>query len=123
MKPIKILIVEDNPMMTLLIKEVVVREGYEVFTATEGPGAIESARRELPELILLDVMIPKIDGFEVCRILHNDPKTSHIKIIILTALNRQVDEDAARAAGAYDFIPKPFDSVFLAQKIREAVKP
>lgn len=121
MKPVKVLVVEDNITMATLIKEILLREGWEVVTATDGPGAIETARRELPHAVILDVMIPKVDGFSVCRTLHEDPKTASIKVIMLSALNRKVDENAARSAGAVDYIVKPFDSVRLVQKIQQAV--
>lgn len=123
MNPIKILVVEDNLTILSLLEDIFKREGWRVFTATDGLDAVETARRELPDAMLLDIMIPKMDGFEVCRTLHEDPKTSHIKIVMLTALNRKGDMDAAKAAGAVDYVIKPFETRSLIKKIQQVVKP
>ena len=123
MKPLKILIVEDDAALATILGGIFQREGWQVSTAKNGPVAIEMAHREVPDAMVLDIMIPKIDGFEVCKTLRGDPKTTHIKIIMLTALSRSIDRDAARAAGAVDFITKPFDTQRLVQRIREVVRP
>jgi len=123
MKPIKILVVEDNVTISSLLTDIFKREGWEVLTAMDGPDGVEKAQREMPDAVILDVMIPKMDGFEVCRTLHSDAKTSHIKIVMLTALNRKIDIEAAKAAGAADYVIKPFDTRKLIKKIQQLVRP
>jgi len=123
MKPLKVLVVEDNITISSLLADIFKREGWQVFTAMDGPAGVETAQRELPDAIVLDVMIPRMDGFEVCRTLHSDAKTSHIKIIMLTALNRKIDIEAAKAAGASDYVIKPFDTRKLIKKIQQLVRP
>src|SRR2546421_168695 len=123
MNPIKVLVVEDNATISQLLCDIFKREGWVVATAMDGPAGVEAARREQPDAIVLDVMIPRMDGFEVCRTLHNDAETSQIKIIMLTALNRKVDVEAAKAAGAADYVIKPFDTKRLVKKIQQLVRP
>lgn len=103
----KILIVDDEPDVARLIGLVLERNGLEVVTATSGPEAIAKAAEVLPALILLDIMMPGMDGYEVCRQLRADPQLSHIPIIFLTAKNEVADRIAGFEAGADEYVSKP----------------
>jgi|DewCreStandDraft_2_1066082.scaffolds.fasta_scaffold02013_8 CheY-like chemotaxis protein len=103
----KILIVDDEPDVARLIGLVLERNGLEVVTATSGPEAIAKAAAVLPALILLDIMMPGMDGYEVCRRLRADPQLSHIPIIFLTAKNEVADRIAGFEAGADEYVSKP----------------
>ena len=119
----RVLVVDDEPDIVLFAQVNLELNGHEVRTAADGEQAMAAVEEERPDAMVLDVMIPKMDGFEVCRTLHNDPKTSHIKIVMLTALNRKIDMDAAKAAGAADYVIKPFDTRKLIKKIQQLVRP
>jgi two-component system cell cycle response regulator len=97
-------------------------EGYEVSTAYDGNSGIEKARKELPDLILLDVMMPDINGIEVCKILVNDEQTSNIPVILVTAKIEAEDTKDGLDAGAFDYIKKPFNRVELLARVRSALK-
>ena len=97
-------------------------EGYEVITAYDGKGGIEKAQTELPDLILLDVMMPGINGIEVCKTLVNDKKTSDIPIILVTAKTGAEDTKEGLDAGAYDYIKKPFNKIELFARVKSALK-
>jgi DNA-binding response OmpR family regulator len=99
-----------------------VQEGYEVITAYDGNGGIGKAYSELPDLILLDVMMPDISGFEVCKILVNDERTKHIPIILVTARAGAEDTKEGLEAGAFDYIKKPFNRVELMARVKSALK-
>jgi len=98
------------------------QEGYEVLTAYDGHGGIEKAYSTLPDLILLDVMMPDISGFEVCKILVNDERTKHIPIILVTARAGAEDTKEGLEAGAFDYIKKPFNRVELMARVKSALK-
>jgi DNA-binding response OmpR family regulator len=97
-------------------------EGYAVLTAYDGKSGIEKATTELPDLILLDVMMPDINGFEVCKTLVNDEKTSNIPIILVTAKTGAEDTKEGLDAGAFDYIKKPFNKIELLARVRSALK-
>jgi len=101
----KILIVEDEPTLLETLTYNLQRQGYDVVTATDGWGAIRQAREETPDLIVLDVMLPGIDGFEVCRILRKEMNTP---ILMLTARADEVDKVVGLEVGADDYMTKPF---------------
>lgn len=115
----KILIVEDDLAMSDSLRALLELKGFQVHTAADGRIGVETARKERPDIILLDIMIPKVSGFDVCRILKEDPKTHGFKIIVTTGLGGMGDVETAFAAGADDYIIKPFDSVRLLQKIEK----
>ena len=98
------------------------QEGYEVLTAYDGNEGIEKAYSTLPDLILLDVMMPDISGFEVCKILVNDERTKHIPIILVTARAGAEDTKEGLEAGAFDYIKKPFNRVELMARVKSALK-
>ncbi|HXF84176.1 MAG TPA: HD domain-containing phosphohydrolase [Anaerolineales bacterium] len=112
-----ILIVDDEYAGRETLLSVLEGEGYRLETAENGQQAIEKARQILPDVILLDVMMPGMDGFEVCRIIRHDPQLAEIPIIVLTALDDRESMLAALKAGADDFISKPFDRYELRARL------
>lgn len=118
----KILIIDDLPENVFILQDRLEDEGYEVITAYDGKSGIEKAYDNLPDLILLDVMMPDITGFEVCKILVNDEKTKHIPIILVTAKSEAQDTKEGLEAGAFDYIKKPFSRVELMARVKSALK-
>lgn len=115
----KILIVEDEFAQSLTVKDRLEFEGYEVITAADGQEGLDKARREKPDLIILDLMLPKIDGYKICRMLKFDEKYKRIPIIIFTARAQESDEKMGAEVGADAYITKPFEPVILLAKIKE----
>lgn len=109
----KILVVDDSPTELQLITEPLIARGYRVITATNGIEALETAHREHPSLILLDVLMPGKNGFQVCRQLKSDPATSGIKIMFVSSKNQQSDRFWGLKQGADEYLPKPFDDETL----------
>jgi len=118
----KILVIDDLPENVFMIQDRLEHEGYEVITAYEGRTGIERAKNELPDLILLDVMMPEMTGFEVCKILVDNPSTSQIPIILVTAKVDAEDTKEGLEAGAFDYIKKPFNRIELLARINSALK-
>lgn len=118
----KILVVDDTPANVLLLQTMLTNEYYDVITATNGHEALEQARAEEPDLILLDVMMPGIDGFETCRQMKADAKISHIPVVIVTALNSIADRVNGLKVGADDFLTKPIDDTALFARVRSLVR-
>jgi CheY-like chemotaxis protein len=103
-----ILLVDDEEELRLLVTMTLERESYRVVTAADGEEGLAIAKSLRPDLILLDVGLPKIDGIEVCRRLRADPATREVRIVMLSAWVREEDHAAAFAAGANDYLDKPF---------------
>lgn len=118
----KILVIDDLPENVFILQDRLIQEGYEVITAYDGNGGIDKAYSTLPDLILLDVMMPDISGFEVCKTLVNDEKTKHIPIILVTAKAGAEDTKEGLEAGAFDYIKKPFNRVELMARVKSALK-
>lgn len=118
----KILVIDDLPENVFILQDRLTHEGYEVITAYNGSEGIEKAYSTLPDLILLDVMMPDISGFEVCKILVNDERTKHIPIILVTARAGAEDTKEGLEAGAFDYIKKPFNRVELMARVKSALK-
>ena len=118
----RILVIDDLPENVFMLQDRLEHEGYEVITAYDGKGGIEKAQTELPDLILLDVMMPGINGIEVCKTLVNDKKTSDIPIILVTAKTGAEDTKEGLDAGAYDYIKKPFNKIELLARVKSALK-
>src|SRR3972149_4284559 len=114
--PAKILIVDDDLQSLKLIGLMLQRRGHTIAAAQSGMQALAKVRSEVPDLVILDVMMPGLDGFEVCRRLRSDPKTSRVPIILFTAKNQVSDKVAGFQAGADDFLTKPVHPNELASR-------
>jgi CheY-like chemotaxis protein len=114
----RILIIEDEPEHIMIVQARLKKDGYSVSGAENGEAGIEKAKSEKPDLILLDVLLPGIDGVEVCRRLKADPATESIPILVVTALGTKDLHDKCLAAGAADILLKPWDAKELEEKIR-----
>ncbi len=110
----RILIADDEPSLRLLVRATLSsNKSFELMEASDGNEALNKAQTELPDLLLLDVMMPGLSGFEVCERLKNDPKTKDIVIIMLTAKGQQSDKDWALSVGTDYFLTKPFSPIEL----------
>ena len=114
----RIMIVDDEPDLITLVQVRLAASGYEVIAAHDGGEGLEKAQKEKPDLILLDVMMPGIDGFEVLRKLKNSPQTISIPVIMLTAKGDRQSLSKAKDLGATDYITKPFNSEALLDLIK-----
>ena len=104
----RILLVEDEPAIRELVAEMLKADGVELYCAAGGAEAVRDARRHQPHLVLLDIVLPDLDGITVCRLLRGDAGLREVPIYMLTARARKADRDAARRAGATGYIEKPF---------------
>lgn len=118
----KILIVDDELDLVVVVRYRLESEGFVVIAANDGETAIEKVKSESPDLILLDVMMPGIDGYEVCKRLKSDDKYKDIPIIMLTAKVQKLDRETGLKLGANDYIAKPFDTADLLEKIQANLK-
>ena len=118
----RILVVDDVEPNVRLLEAKLTLEYYEVMTAMDGQTAIEIASAERPDIILLDVMMPGMDGFETCRRLKADPVTRHIPVVLVTALDGREDKIRGLEAGADDFVTKPIDDVILFARVKSLVR-
>jgi len=114
----RILLVDDEPSILLSLEFLMEQEGYDVQTATDGDEALQAVSEKLPDLILLDIMMPKRDGFEVCQTIRANPEWKETKIILLTAKGREVDQEKGLALGADDYVTKPFATQELVKKVK-----
>jgi two-component system alkaline phosphatase synthesis response regulator PhoP len=103
----KILVIEDDPAISRLVDYTLRHEGYEVVTAANGLEGIRKARNEAPDLVILDVMLPGMDGFEICHQLRSDPDTEQLLILMFSAKAQDVDKNTGLKVGADDYLPKP----------------
>jgi len=118
----KVLIVDDSQESIDLLVYFLKPAGYEIITAGDGIEAIQIIEKSLPDIILLDVMLPKMNGFQVCERLKKNDRTFHIPIVMITALKELKDKIRALEAGADDFISKPFDSVELLARVKSLLR-
>jgi two-component system alkaline phosphatase synthesis response regulator PhoP len=103
----KILVIEDDPAISRLVDYTLRHEGYEVVTAANGLEGIRKARNEAPDLVILDVMLPGMDGFEICHQLRSEPDTASILILMFSAKAQEIDKNTGLKVGADDYLPKP----------------
>ena len=115
----KILIVDDEPNIVLSLEYLMKREGYDVLVAHDGQEALDVLRRERPRLVLLDVMMPKKSGFEVCQELRADESLKDTLVLMLTAKGRDTDSAKGMGVGANAYMTKPFSTRELTQKVSE----
>lgn len=117
----KVLICDDEPHIIESLAYVVKREGYEAIKAEDGEEGLKKASEMLPDLIFLDVMMPKMSGYEVCEQLKKDERTKGIYIIILTARGEEADEIKAKQVGADEYITKPYSPRRLSARLHEVL--
>jgi DNA-binding response OmpR family regulator len=115
----RILIVDDEPNIVLAMELLMKKEGYEVHTVSDGERAVQAAKELRPDLILLDIMMPKMDGYEVCQSIRSDALLKDVSIIMLTAKGREVEREKGMALGADLYITKPFSTRQVVMKVRE----
>jgi DNA-binding response OmpR family regulator len=113
----RVLLADDDPALRRLIGTTLGTDDFELLQAVDGEEALRIAREQRPRLVLLDVNMPKVDGFEVCRQLKAEPDTAAIKVVMLTARGTDVDRARGREAGADDYFIKPFSPVQLLNKV------
>ena len=122
----KILVADDEPHILRVVKDKLANAGFTVVTAANGEEALETARREKPALVLLDVMMPKMNGFDVCRTLRAEAEFKGVPILLLTARGQEIDRHMGFEAGASEYIPKTFSPRELLATVQdqlEAAKP
>ena len=118
----KILLVEDEKDMRYAVTIQLEANGYEVITAKDGQEALDKVYKKRPDLIILDLMLPKMDGYKVCRILKFDTRYKGIPVIMFTARVQDLDKKIGEEVGSDAYITKPFDPDVLLNKIRELLK-
>ncbi|MFQ6015167.1 MAG: response regulator transcription factor [Anaerolineae bacterium] len=118
----RVLIVDDDPNALRLIGYTLEQEGFEILTAADGHEALEVAQRELPDLIILDIMMPSMAGFETCLRLREIPITSHIPILVLTAKAQEADQILSFKAGADEYLAKPAAPDEIVAKVNQLIK-
>jgi len=118
----KVLIIDDEPDIVEFIEYNLRREQFDTRRASDGPAALRQAREEQPDIVLLDLMLPGIDGLEVCRQLRQSPETAHIPIIMLTAKGEEADVVSGLEVGADDYVPKPFSMRLLLARMRAVLR-
>ena len=119
---IKILIVDDEPDIVETLKFLIEIEGFESIIAMDGEEALKKAKEENPDVIILDVMLPKINGYKVCRLLKFDNKYKHIPVLMVTARSQEEDKVIGEETGADEYITKPFDINEIVEKIHYYLK-
>ncbi len=118
----RILIADDNPTNVELLEVYLADVDCEIATAADGRQTLEQVARFRPDLILLDIMMPKLSGFEVCKKIKEDPATRNIMILMVTALNEDGDIERAVAAGCDDFLSKPVNKLELLKRVENMLK-
>jgi DNA-binding response OmpR family regulator len=118
----KILLIEDDPVSRKFMELILIKEGFQVITSANGLEGLRKARSESPDLLILDVMLPGLDGFEVCYRLRSDTTTEKLPILILSAKGQESDKNSALQVGANAFLPKPVDRLVMLGKVSELLK-
>jgi len=113
----KILVIEDDPSALRFIEYTLEQEGYQVLAATNGLAGIRKAKNEEPDLIVLDIMLPGIDGFEICHRLRAEPQTAQLPILMLSAKAQEIDKATGLKVGADDYITKPADPSEIVSRV------
>jgi len=119
----RILLVDDEPSILKTVGKWLEVSGYEVMVAVDGEHALERAKTERPDLIVLDLMLPKLSGLKVCGLLKQDAQYQQIPIIIFTGKDQVVDDDACRSCGADGYVTKTQGTMVLLEQIRTLLKP
>ncbi len=114
----KILVADDDPDIVDIIQTVLEGEGFQVLVAADGEEALRKVKEERPDLLLLDIMMPKLDGYQVCQQVKDDVSLSSIPVVIISARGQKSDKDKGFRAGVCDYIVKPFDPLELPEIVR-----
>lgn len=120
-KPFRIGIVDDDPVMLRVLRVALKTSGFEVVEAMSGTEGLNMTRREVPDALLLDIMMPDIDGFEVCEKLKKNPETSDIPVLFVSAKTASEDINKGLSLGAKDYFTKPFDMEKLINKVKDVL--
>ena len=115
----RILIVDDSPSQLLGIKRIVEKLGHEALTAEDGAAGVEAAKREKPDLILMDVVMPNLNGFQATRTISKDPETAHIPIVLVTTKDQETDKVWGMRQGAKAYVTKPIKEEELVKALQE----
>ena len=121
-RPSRVVIADDNQQNCELLDAYLADEGYEIYMASDGQETLDRVAETQPDLILLDIMMPKLSGYEVCQKLKEDEKTAAIPILMVTALNEMGDIEKAVAAGCDDFLTKPVNRLELTTRVRSLLR-
>jgi DNA-binding response OmpR family regulator len=119
----RVLVVDDEPNIVMSLRFLMEREGFEVEVAPTGEAALQALDRGPADLVLLDVMMPSLDGFEVCQRIRSNPAWTNTRIIMLTAKGREVERDKGLALGADDYVTKPFSTRELVARVKRMLGP
>ena len=120
--PAKVLVVDDTPHNVKLLADLLAVKGYAVATAVNGEEALVKVAAEQPDLVLLDVMMPGLSGYDVCRRLRADPRTALLPVVLVTSLDPQQERVKGIEAGADDFLPKPINQAELFARVRSLLR-
>lgn len=118
----KILIVDDEPFILKSLSFVLMKEGFKIETATNGLEAMEKIKKNKPDIVFLDIMMPKMNGMEVCQWIRQDPILKNIYVIILTAKGQEMDREKGFSIGADEYMTKPFSPSSVVQRIKEILQ-
>jgi DNA-binding response OmpR family regulator len=119
----RVLVVDDEPNIVMSLRFLMEREGFQVEVASTGQAAVAALDRQPADLVLLDIMMPELDGFEVCQRIRDNPAWRATKIVMLTAKGRDVERDKGLALGADDYVTKPFSTRDLVAKVKQMLGP
>jgi DNA-binding response OmpR family regulator len=114
---VKVLVVDDDPVILELLRINFEIEGYEVLPAADGEQGLARARDEAPDVVLCDIMMPRLDGIELLTRLRGDPRTAHLPVVLLSAKAQKVEVDRGLSMGAADYVTKPFDPLELLDRV------
>ena len=119
----RVLVVDDEPNIVMSLRFLMEREGFLVEVASTGQAAVAALDREPADLVLLDIMMPEMDGFEVCQRIRDNPAWCATKVVMLTAKGRDVERDKGLALGADEYVTKPFSTRDLVAKVKQMLAP
>jgi DNA-binding response OmpR family regulator len=119
----RVLVVDDEPNIVMSLRFLMEREGFQVEVASTGQAAVAALDREPADLVLLDIMMPELDGFEVCQRIRDNPAWCATKVVMLTAKGRDVERDKGLALGADEYVTKPFSTRDLVAKVKQMLAP
>ncbi len=114
-----VLVVDDEPNIVLSLEFLMKQAGFDVRVAHDGDEALAAVKERIPDLILLDLMIPKRDGYDVCQRIRSNPDWKDIRVIMLTAKGREIDREKGMALGADEYVTKPFSTRELTERVKE----